>query len=384
MPLEDALNNPSQTAAVPQADTERVARSLVGDDLVNRYGDVLGIRKPGLADAARDFALGMTHGADKVTQLKMQVRDEYDKRQLQAQRRGMAQVQIEKEKVNGFFDLVNKARSLPNKSLAQTFLKEQLPQLGYGNNAAMIKLIMDPTFFDQPTLQHLMTLSQDDPAAFSQALQEATNGDLNKAVQLGNQIKEASAKERKAGLDAIDLRLKEQKLENEKTKAAGGPMATAATRTMAEAAPKVLGFIDRIEADIPKVAKKSGPAKGRWNKYMVGELGAKDPEWSHFRTNLKLLSTLLMRMHVGARGGEGMMRHFESILGQGQQDPDNLRSSLSAIRDYANDVAGGHAAPEATALGKPKGLAKGGPVEVPPGGNEKAGTTGGGNAWFAE
>jgi hypothetical protein len=45
-----------------------------------------------------------------------------------------------------------------------------------------------------------------------------------------------------------------------------------------------------------------------------------------------------MNMHVGARGGGEMMNHFRDLIDVGKQDPENLRSALTEIRDYAERV----------------------------------------------
>jgi len=113
---------------------------------------------------------------------------------------------------------------------------------------------------------------------------------------------------------------------------------TSSTRTMIEAAPKVENLIDRIGPQIDKISSELGPASGRWTEFMAGKVGAKNPDYIALRSNVDLLTTLLMRMHVGARGGEYIMKHFKDMLDQGKQDPDNLRAALKEVRTYANDV----------------------------------------------
>jgi len=113
---------------------------------------------------------------------------------------------------------------------------------------------------------------------------------------------------------------------------------TSSTRTMIEAAPKVEDFVDKIQSQIDGLQNDLGPAKGRWNEFWAGKVGTKNPKYTALRTDVGLLSTLLMRMHVGARGGEYIMKHFEDLINQGKQDPDNLRSALKEIKDYADNV----------------------------------------------
>lgn len=115
---------------------------------------------------------------------------------------------------------------------------------------------------------------------------------------------------------------------------------TAPTRTMAEAAPKVLNFINRIRPLVEQEASGLGPLAGRWSEFMAGKVGAPNAEYTKLRTNVGLLNTLLMRMHVGSRGGVQLLTHFKSLMDQGHQSPENLLASLQVVEEYANDVAG--------------------------------------------
>jgi uncharacterized protein YabE (DUF348 family) len=45
-----------------------------------------------------------------------------------------------------------------------------------------------------------------------------------------------------------------------------------------------------------------------------------------------------MKMHVGARGGEYIMKHFQEILTAGKDSPGNLKAALREIETYANEV----------------------------------------------
>lgn len=121
---------------------------------------------------------------------------------------------------------------------------------------------------------------------------------------------------------------------------------TAATRTMQEASPKVLTLANRVEQDIDENVKQLGPAASRWSEFMAGTVGAPNPAFTRLRTNVGLLSTLLMRMHVGARGGEHIMEHFKDLMNSGKQSPENLKAAIEEIKLYAQDV---------QSEGKPKG-----------------------------
>ncbi len=113
---------------------------------------------------------------------------------------------------------------------------------------------------------------------------------------------------------------------------------TAQTRTMAETAPKVLDLAKRVGDLVDQQAKTLGPASSRWNEFMAGKVGAPNPEFTKLRTDVGLLQTALMRMHVGARGGEQMMQHFQNLLDVAKQSPENLKAALDEITAYANQV----------------------------------------------
>lgn len=113
---------------------------------------------------------------------------------------------------------------------------------------------------------------------------------------------------------------------------------TSQTRTMAETAPKVLDLAARVEQLVDQQAKTLGPAASRWNEFMAGKVGAPNPEFTKLRTDVGLLQTALMRMHVGARGGEQMMQHFQSLIDTSKQSPENLKAALEEITAYAKAV----------------------------------------------
>lgn len=117
---------------------------------------------------------------------------------------------------------------------------------------------------------------------------------------------------------------------------AKGPTST--TQTMRETAPEVTKFVDRINPLIDQLKGQLGPGSGRWSEFWAGKVGAKDPQFTKLRTDVGLLTTLLMRMHVGARGGTQMIDHFRGLIDAGKQDPDNMKAALEEIRTYAGDL----------------------------------------------
>lgn len=117
---------------------------------------------------------------------------------------------------------------------------------------------------------------------------------------------------------------------------------TSSTRTMVETAPKVLDLVQRVKGQINDLEKSGqlGPGMSRWNEFWSGKVGTDNPQFRAMMTNTTLLSTLLMRMHMGARGGQQIMQHFDEMIGAGHQSAANMKATLDQIELYATDVKG--------------------------------------------
>lgn len=73
---------------------------------------------------------------------------------------------------------------------------------------------------------------------------------------------------------------------------------------------------------------------------MTGTVGTGDPRYTALRTHVNgLLGTALMQAHVGARGGERIMEHFQDIANAGKMSRDTLQAALDAEKEYVNDKA---------------------------------------------
>jgi hypothetical protein len=114
---------------------------------------------------------------------------------------------------------------------------------------------------------------------------------------------------------------------------------TTNTRNMSEKAPRVINFIDRINSLLDDNEKQLGPLQSRWNEFTAGKIGLPNKGYTQLRTDIGLLTTALMNMHVGARGGEMIMQHFHDLIDQAKQSPENLSAALGEIKTYAQQVA---------------------------------------------
>jgi hypothetical protein len=117
---------------------------------------------------------------------------------------------------------------------------------------------------------------------------------------------------------------------------------TSVTRTMKEAAVKLIPRVDAARESLLKIWNRLGPVKTRWSEFLTTGVGIADPDFSSFRTKFHLASTLLLRMHVGGRGGDNMLREFKGLIDTSYQSPENLLASLQAIDEYARGVTTEH------------------------------------------
>ncbi len=109
-------------------------------------------------------------------------------------------------------------------------------------------------------------------------------------------------------------------------------------KVMVQSAPQVLALVDRADSLIDRQIEQLGPLKSRWAEFWSGKVGMPNPQFRQLMTDVDLLSTRLMKMHVGARGSVDMMKHFQNILAAGHQSPENLKAAINEIKDYANEI----------------------------------------------
>jgi len=117
------------------------------------------------------------------------------------------------------------------------------------------------------------------------------------------------------------------------------PKPTGTTLTMAQMASTVLPEMKRVSDEVDTVASQLGPAVGRWNEFMTGKLGAANPQMAHLQTDLKLLSSAIVRTHFGGRGGQEYIDGLEQYF-RLAQSPENLKARISAANEWLDTYAG--------------------------------------------
>lgn len=109
-------------------------------------------------------------------------------------------------------------------------------------------------------------------------------------------------------------------------------------KVMQQSVPSVKQLSRQVLAAIDSSVESLGPMASRWRDAWSGKIGASDPEFRKLTTAVNLLQTRLMKMHVGARGGEYIMKHFQEIIDAGKDSPENLKAAIEEIIAYADEV----------------------------------------------
>lgn len=113
-PTERRLEALSGGAPLSQAATMKIARQLLGPDLAERYGDVVGGRPVTAGDVARDFAIGaISRDPGKADAIKAQVYQQYNDQLRKEEDQANQRTQAAAQKMNSWFKLLEVIKSAP-------------------------------------------------------------------------------------------------------------------------------------------------------------------------------------------------------------------------------------------------------------------------------
>jgi hypothetical protein len=142
------------TGGISQADTEAIARRLFGDAIVDKLGDVMGARKPTLADGIRDFVIASTKGLDTLEALRQKQREDFQNAFFKAQQAAAAKALADRQTVKTVLDAIKTVQGLPPGQRAAV-LKETLDQAGIPYSQAAIKMFTDADILSQLPMDQL-------------------------------------------------------------------------------------------------------------------------------------------------------------------------------------------------------------------------------------
>ena len=98
----------------------------------------------------------------------------------------------------------------------------------------------------------------------------------------------------------------------------------------------VSDFADEIAAKIDANKEHLGPAKGRVEQ-LKRVVGVKHPAVKELYTDMESLKAMLTKVH-GGRFGVQAQRIFDKAMGSLEQDPENTKASLRALKDLTTKV----------------------------------------------
>jgi hypothetical protein len=145
MPLNDVINPPSADAGIPQANTESIARGLMGNDIVDNFGHAMGVRPTTAADVMRDTYLGATVGPANVAKLHQDALKQWRQENIDSQRLGFAQATADAQKREEWIHAVNYARDPANLSpkYRVAYVTEVAKTLGLTPSPTIMKQLVD-------------------------------------------------------------------------------------------------------------------------------------------------------------------------------------------------------------------------------------------------
>lgn len=157
------------TPDVPQSKSKVIAERLLGPELAERYGDVLGLRKEKWSDFWRDFGNEFA-GRGNAERLKQRVLDQYNQKYQQERQAAAEQDQANVQKINTFVGLIRQMKDIP-KGHRTGILKAALEKLDMQGSPEAVKLLADVENFDAEkvlTPEMIDTLLSDSSAGIAQ------------------------------------------------------------------------------------------------------------------------------------------------------------------------------------------------------------------------
>lgn len=110
--------------------------------------------------------------------------------------------------------------------------------------------------------------------------------------------------------------------------------ATAQEKNRRDQATIILGEVDNLLPQLDQLSKQLGPGAGNWNR-LKDAVGMAPPAVREVRTKLKVIADLLPILH-GFRGGTQIAQEFKNMVGDINQGPEQIKSSLRAVTQVAD------------------------------------------------
>ena len=110
-------------------------------------------------------------------------------------------------------------------------------------------------------------------------------------------------------------------------------------KTMKQQAISTLPGIDRALQETQDVSGKLGPVEGRWNDFWQGKVGADDPQFSHYKDEIGMVSSAVTLAHARGRMSNELFEHFQQMFDAGKQSPGNMTQALNVAKEWLTEYA---------------------------------------------
>jgi len=201
---------------IRQSDTMTVAKQLLGDELADRYGDVLGGRGYEKRDFGRDFLMSAAYGGQGAEEVRQRVRKTYDTAYARELEAAQQQDQENRLRVDSVVKTMRDVKNIP-KQHRKAFLKSAFERLGFSSDKFAIQVMADPEAFATENLYspEMLQLANDKPEDFLARAEEII-GDGTKAAALLSSLQQAKLNRKHGQKLVLDLSRQRAKAREER------------------------------------------------------------------------------------------------------------------------------------------------------------------------
>jgi hypothetical protein len=114
---------------------------------------------------------------------------------------------------------------------------------------------------------------------------------------------------------------------------------TTQERNAAARASIIVKHIPNVIKEINDMGDELGPVTGRWDAFMQGKVGMKNPRFAGLRSDLVMVATGVALAHAVGRLPENLRIEFDQMINAPQQNAKNIVSVLNHIKPFLEDTA---------------------------------------------
>jgi len=101
----------------------------------------------------------------------------------------------------------------------------------------------------------------------------------------------------------------------------------------------ILPQLDKLENQTYQVQSQLGPLAGRWNELWTTDIGAANPAFANYRSQMTFLESAVTLAHSQGRVSNLVFEQFQRMFNAGKQSPENMVEAIHATRDWMTQYA---------------------------------------------